>query len=216
MSFFNTIGGNRGIGPGGRQMSVGRPNRVAQLSRCRPLKVLAGGASAAVFRILNGELSRSRAQGSPRRARLRIRVPKFFNAQQIRTIDALSESIIPADKHSPGAKAAGVCACIDALVADSDEPARCFWTEGLAAIDKMALSAYGKKYADCAPQHQEALLQKLRANGEAPKTLEERFLVAIEQATIDGYYTLQIAFPQDHKHQYETTLAEFERGEHEG
>jgi hypothetical protein len=195
---------------------VGGSNRVAQLSRRRTLKVLAGAASAVAFPILTSGLPRSGAQGSPRRAPLPIRVAKFFNAQQIRTIDALSESIIPADKHFPGAKAAGVCACIDALVADSDEHAKSFWTEGLAAIDKMAQSAYGKKYADCAPQHQEALLQKLSANEQAPKTLEERFLVAIERTTIDSYYTSQIAIPQELKPRGDTTLAQSEGGKHEG
>jgi hypothetical protein len=166
--------------------------------------------------MLNSGLPRSGAQGSPRRARLPIRIAKFFNAQQVRTIDALPENIIPADKHFPGAKAAGVCACIDGLVADSGEQVKGFWTEGLAAIDKMAQSAYGKKYADCAPQHQEALLQKLSAREEVPKTLEERFLVAIERATIDSYYTSQIAVQREFKRRGATALAQFEGGKHEG
>jgi hypothetical protein len=195
---------------------VSRSNRAALPSRCQAPKVLAGGASAAAVRTLRGGLRRANAQSSPRRARLAIRVRKFFNAQQIRTIDALSESIIPADKYTAGAKAVGVCACIDALVADSDEHTKGFWKDGLAAIDKMAQNAYGKKFADCAAEDQEALRKKLSGSGKAPKTLEERFWVAIDRATIDGYYTLHIAMPRDFEKQDDTAPGEFKRGEREG
>src|SRR5260370_8304517 len=41
---------------------------------------------------------------------------RFFNPQEMETIVAISDLIIPTDDHSPGAKAAGVSAFIDLIV----------------------------------------------------------------------------------------------------
>src|SRR5258708_37252765 len=46
---------------------------------------------------------------------------RFFQAEQLETLDALTETIIPVDDHSPGAKAARVSEYIDIVVADAPE-----------------------------------------------------------------------------------------------
>ncbi len=169
---------------------------------------MVGSAGAASLPVLN--------HAQPRvRANLAAHVPRFFNAQQIRTIDALSEAIIPADEHSPGASAARVFAYIDIIVGDSDHRRQSFWTQGLAVIDRLAESGYGRKYADCTPEQQNALLQQLSDKEENPKTLEEQFFVAVKQATIDGYYTSEIGIHRELEYQGNTALAEFEGCTHE-
>jgi hypothetical protein len=134
---------------------------------------------------------------------------------EIRAIDALSETIIPADEHSPGSRAARVSAYIDTILAGSDERRRTFWADGLAAIDKMAEAEYERKYADCSPEEHNTLLRRLSENEEHPQTLEERFFVAIKRATIDGYYTSAIGIHQELEYQGNTALAEFEGCTHE-
>lgn len=136
--------------------------------------------------------------------------PSFFNLEQLRTLDALAEAIIPADDHSPGARATRVPLFIDTVVAGSDEIKKKFWTSGLAAIDKMAGTVSGKNFVDCNTEEQAALLGKLSAHEDHPGTPEERFFVALKRATIDGYYTSEISIHQELEYQGNTALGEFE------
>jgi hypothetical protein len=56
----------------------------------------------------------------------------FFTPAELKLVDELSEMIIPADDHSPGARAAKVAAYIDARLAEAfDEADRTRWREGL-------------------------------------------------------------------------------------
>ena len=65
---------------------------------------------------------------------------QFFTPEEFRMVDELSEIIIPADEHSPGARAAKVAAYIDARLAESLEPEpKELWRDGLKRVD--ALSA---------------------------------------------------------------------------
>jgi hypothetical protein len=140
---------------------------------------------------------------------------KYFAPQQVRTLEALSEAIIPADEHSPGARAARVWEYIDDLVADSDQTAKSFWTQSLAAIDKMAELEHGKKFAECAPEQQIALLENISRREENPGTPEEKFFVEIKKATVDGYYTSAIGIHQELEYQGNTALPDFPGCTHE-
>ncbi len=140
---------------------------------------------------------------------------KYFNAQQVRTLEALSETIIPADEHSPGARAARVWEYMDDLVADSDPTAKSFWTQGLAAIDRMAELEHGKKFAECTPGQQIALLENISQREENPATVEEKFFVEIKNATVDGYYTSAIGIQQELEYQGNTALPDFPGCTHE-
>ena len=46
---------------------------------------------------------------------------KFFTEDENKTVVEMSERIIPADDHSPGAKAAGVSGYIDLIVSESPD-----------------------------------------------------------------------------------------------
>ena len=203
----------------------GQPKKLCRVSRRAALKAIAESAGAAAsFTILNnarpsegwvvaGRMGDSLVQGPVEAAQ--VPTLKFFSVPQIRAIDALSETIIPADEHSPGSRAAQVSAYIDTILAESDERRKTFWTDGLAAIDKMAEAEYERKYADCSPEEHNTLLRRLSENEEHPQTLEERFFVAIKRATIDGYYTSAIGIHQELEYQGNGALAEFEGCTHE-
>jgi len=185
------------------------------VSRRKALKIIVGSAGAAVSLPVLGETAprnsapACHAATRPQASAGAARSAKFLSEGQVKTIEALSETIIPADEHSPGAKAARVWEYIDAIVADADESAKSLWTQGLAAVDKMAEREYQKAFADCAPDEQVALVEKIAQNEEHPSTPEERFFVAAKRATIDGYYTSAIGIHQDLEYQGNTAVAEF-------
>ena len=134
----------------------------------------------------------------------------FFTKSQMETLAALSESIIPADQHSPGAKAARVDQYIDEIVGTSDNATKKFWIEGLSAVDGIASWHSGKAYVKCSPSQQLEILQELSLGEGHPSTLEERFFVAIKRATVDGYYNSEVGIHEDLQYQGNEALPEFE------
>ena len=68
---------------------------------------------------------------------------KVLTAAQYATVEALVETLIPADDRSPGAREARVADYIDLLLGEADAPVREQWLAGLAALDAEA----GKRFA---------------------------------------------------------------------
>src|SRR5258708_2414809 len=136
-------------------------------------------------------------------------VLKNFTAAQAQSIDALAEVIIPADEHSPGAKAAKALEYIDEVVSSSPDVVKELWADGLAAMQRMARDAYGQDYARCAGPQQTALMEKISRNEEHPSTPEEKFFGALKAAVIDAYYTSSIGIHNDLEYRGNTAVAEF-------
>ena len=134
---------------------------------------------------------------------------KFFTEAENRAVVEMSERIIPADDHSPGAKAANVAAYIDLIVSESTELTKQSWREGLAAINKMSSDKFGKPFADSTADQQIELLKQISKNEKSPETLEERFFRTIKYATIDGYYTSEIGIKQELHYKGNAYLKEF-------
>jgi gluconate 2-dehydrogenase gamma chain len=134
---------------------------------------------------------------------------RYFRTEQLNTLDALTETIIPTDEHSPGAKAAGVSEYIDAIVADAPESTKEFWNNGLAMVDDMAENSFGKPYAQCSTDEQFAIMSELAAYENHPSSREGQFFTALKRATIDGYYTSHIGIHQDLQYQGNRALDTF-------
>jgi gluconate 2-dehydrogenase subunit 3-like protein len=184
------------------------------VSRRAMLKVIAGSAGAAVgLPVLNGATPHAAvphchvAHFAGQQAVLPA--PKFFNEPQIRTLDALTETLIPTDDHSPGAKAARVWEYIDEIVSDADKDTKDLWTQGLAALNGVAKREHGKNFEDCTADQQVVLVERISQNEDRPTRPEEHFFVAAKRATIDGYYTSAIGIHQDLRYQGNTALSEF-------
>jgi hypothetical protein len=136
-------------------------------------------------------------------------VLKYFDTQQTRTLEALSEVIIPADDHSAGAAAAKVYEYIDEIVFSSPDHVKEEWTGGLAAMDRMAMGQYGQEFAKCSKPQQAALMESISRNEDQPATPEEKFFVLLKTTTIDGYYTSTVGIHQDLEYQGNTMVLEF-------
>jgi sulfite reductase alpha subunit-like flavoprotein len=134
---------------------------------------------------------------------------KFFNPQEMETIATISDLIIPTDEHSPGARAAGVSGFIDLMVSESSNETKALWRDGLAAVDKMSELQFSAVFNRAGQEHQISLLKAISRNERRPKTIEERFFVAIKGLTVDGYYTSPIGIHQDLRYKGNAYLKEF-------
>ena len=134
---------------------------------------------------------------------------KFFTAEENRAIVELSERIIPADDHSPGAKAAAVSEYIDSVLNISNEETKKLWREGLAAVNKMSRDKFAKDVADTTEAQQVELLTVISKNEMRPQTIEEKFFKALKDRTIDGYYTSKIGIHEELKYRGNTYIKEF-------
>ena len=134
---------------------------------------------------------------------------RFFTEDENKTVVEVSERIIPADDHSPGAKAAGVSGYIDLVVSESTDLTKQTWREGLAAINKMSRDRFGKPFADASTEQQIQLLTEISKNERSPQTVEEKFFRTIKYATADGYYTSEIGIHKELHYKGNAYLKEF-------
>src|SRR6266851_9878701 len=133
----------------------------------------------------------------------------FFNALEMETIAAISDLIIPTDEHSPGARAAGVSGFIDLMVNESPNEIKALWRDGLAAVERMSELQFSAAFIRAGQEQQISLLKTISRNERRPKTIEERFFVAIKSLTVDAYYTSAIGIHQDLRYKGNAILKEF-------
>jgi hypothetical protein len=133
----------------------------------------------------------------------------FLTAAQYRTLDALAETIIPTDDHSPGARDARVADYIDLLLSESDDPTQRAWTAGLALLDAESRRRFRVPYAELSPAQASELLTPLAANEESPKAPLDQFFKATKDATIRGYYTSEIGIQRELEYKGNRMLGEF-------
>lgn len=134
---------------------------------------------------------------------------KFFTEDENKTLIELSECIIPADDHSPGARAAAVNEYIDLIVSESPEATKQIWREGLATINKMSRDKFGKAFADSSADQRVQLLTEISKNERSPQTLEERFFRTVKNATAEGYYTSEIGIHKELHYKGNSYLKEY-------
>ena len=123
---------------------------------------------------------------------------QFFSEEENRFLDQLMEMIIPADEHSPGARAARVSLFADRMVSAGDAEEKRRWRTGLKLMRDQAAAG---SMADA--------LAKAAAGESDPQTDLERFFVILKLMTVDGYYTSEIGILQDLNYQGNTYLARF-------
>jgi hypothetical protein len=133
----------------------------------------------------------------------------FLTPTQYATVDAVAETIIPADDHSPGARAARVADYIDLLLSESDETTKTTWSSGLTALDRASSERFSAPFAKATAAQQVRLLTDLSRNEQAPQTALEKFFRATKDATIRGYYTSEIGLHKELQYQGNKFLPEF-------
>ncbi len=121
--------------------------------------------------------------------------PKFFDPHQYKTLQALCETILPADADSGGAIEGGAPEFIDLLTSENADYQKTLGG-GLKWLDSTCGARYGKPWLDCVPQQQKEILDLIafRKSAEHDESLEEpiEFFSFLRNFTADGFFTSKI------------------------
>lgn len=136
--------------------------------------------------------------------------PAFFTPDEFALVDELSEMIIPADEHSPGARAAKVAAYIDRRLAEAfEEKDRTTWRDGLKLVEQLSRESTGTPFLQSSADERVALLTRMAQNERTPNKPEELFFAELKSRVVHAYYTSEIGIQKDMEYKGNTYLAEF-------
>jgi hypothetical protein len=141
--------------------------------------------------------------------------PRFFTSAQRALVDELAETIIPADGHSPGAKAAGVVQEIERRLAEQPDydpdaaPRKQLWRDGLKQVEADAKRLGGASFVKVTPEQRIAVLTEMSRNELQPQTPAEQFFVELKREVARAYYTSQIGIQQELEYKGNTHLDEY-------
>ena len=121
--------------------------------------------------------------------------PKYFDAHGYKTLQALCETIFPADGDSGGAIEAGAPEFIDLLTSENtDYQAKL--GGGMKWLDATCTTRYGKAWLECAAQQQSEILDLIayRKNADQDDSLSDpvEFFAQLRNMTADGFFTSKV------------------------
>jgi gluconate 2-dehydrogenase gamma chain len=119
--------------------------------------------------------------------------PKALTPQQFRTLERLTDLIIPVEDGKPGALQAGVPAWIDALL-NVNEQLKSRYVTGLAWLDQSIAAKGGTTFVSATPAQQTALLDVIafKENRTPENAPGVDFFILARRMTVDGFYTSDI------------------------
>jgi Gluconate 2-dehydrogenase subunit 3 len=136
--------------------------------------------------------------------------PAFFTREEFALLDELSEMIIPADDHAPGARAARVAAYIDARLAEAfEENDRITWRAGLRLVEQLSRESNGQPFLQSTPDQRLSILTRMAQNEGKPQKPEEVFFAQLKSRVAHAYYTSEIGIKQEMEYKGNSYLTEF-------
>jgi hypothetical protein len=170
-----------------------------QVTRRALLKSLSMGAVAgSVLRVIPlqaAEHVHNMIEAEKADAKAGVYTPKFFDAHAYKTLQALCETILPADADSGGAIEAGAPEFIDLLTSENTDY-QLKLGGGLKWLDSTCTTRYGKAWLDCAPQQQSEILDLIayRKSAAQDESLTDavEFFSFLRNFTADGFFTSKI------------------------
>jgi hypothetical protein len=136
--------------------------------------------------------------------------PKFFTEAEFAMLDELTEIIIPADGHSPGARAAQVAAYIDARLAEAfEQKDRDEWRSGLHLVNNLSGGLHGHTFMEATAPQRLAVVQHIAKNEQKPKTPDQVFFGNLKHATVHAYYTSKIGIHNEMEYKGNVMLEQF-------
>ena len=125
----------------------------------------------------------------------------FFSSEQKATVSALADLIIPADRISPGAKAAGVADYIGFLVSQASPDDQRAWTDGQRALDQLSRERFGTNFSALQIEKQDSLLAEFGGEEFSPRSPAAKSFVRAKRAAAEGFYTSKVGLIDDLKYQ---------------
>jgi hypothetical protein len=119
--------------------------------------------------------------------------PKALSAHAYRTLERLTDLIIPVENGAPGAVAAGAAAWID-MMASENEQLEGIYTKGLAWLDGAMAQRGAKDFLSAEPNKQTELLDLIayRRNQSPELAPGIEFFNWARRMTVDAFYTSEI------------------------
>jgi len=115
---------------------------------------------------------------------------RSFTEHEFKTLQILSDRIIPPDERSAGGIAAATAEFIDVMAA-TDEKLRAAFTGGLAWLDHRMRAGHGKAFRDSTPDQQKEMLDRIAWRSKAPAELAPgvSFFALMRSWTVDAFYS---------------------------
>jgi hypothetical protein len=119
--------------------------------------------------------------------------PKALSEAAYRTLERLTDLIIPVENGKPGAVAAGAAAWIDMLASENAQLKE-IYTNGLAWLDEAMKARGGFDFVSAPPADQTALLDLIAYRRNASPALDPgiQFFTWARRMTVDAFYTSEI------------------------
>jgi len=123
-------------------------------------------------------------------------VPQFFKPEEFRTVEILTEMMIPTD-DTPGAKEAQVANYIDFVVFSAAEfkpSLQRKWLTGLELLDRESRVQFAKPFREGSESDRTKLLTLISAPERDPKQHHDGFdfFVVVKEMTVEGFYTSKV------------------------
>jgi Gluconate 2-dehydrogenase subunit 3 len=135
---------------------------------------------------------------------------RFLTPQEHALVDEMSETIIPADSKSGGAKAAKVVDYIEQELRERANTARqADFKEGLRLVDLMSQHYCSKSFIDASSEERIAVFTVISSNIGMVELPEVRFFRDLRSMTIDGYYSSKIGIHDDQDYKGNVVLQEY-------
>lgn len=119
--------------------------------------------------------------------------PRTFSAHEYRTLERLTDLIIPVENGAPGAVAAGCAAWID-MISSENPQLQGIYRNGFAWLDTTMKGRGAKDFVSATPAQQTALLDLIafRRNATAELAPGVEFFGWVRRMTVDAFYTSEI------------------------
>jgi hypothetical protein len=119
--------------------------------------------------------------------------PKSFSATEFRTLERLTDLIIPVENGAPGALAAGCAAWIDMISSENDQLKK-IYKDGFAWVDGAMKTRGAASFVEATPAQQTALLDQIayRRNQSPELGPGIEFFTWARRMTVDAFYTSEI------------------------
>jgi hypothetical protein len=119
--------------------------------------------------------------------------PKSFTAPEFRSLERLTDLIIPVENGAPGALAAGCAAWIDMISSENDQLKK-IYRDGFAWVDGAIKTRGATSFVEATPEQQTALLDQIafRRNQSPELTPGIEFFTWVRRMTVDAFYTSAI------------------------
>jgi hypothetical protein len=119
--------------------------------------------------------------------------PRGLTPHEYRTLERLTDLIIPVENGAPGAVAAGAAAWIDMLTSVNDQ-LKTTYSSGIAWLDGAMKTRGAETFLAASPADQTALLDLIAYRRNASPELDPgiQFFTWVRRMTVDAFYTSEI------------------------